>query len=118
MGLTRVLRALARHPPLTKLGIRDVRLGRNEARLLQLALRNMPSLQCLDLASSAPGSDGLAQLAPALYCNTSIKVLDLSCCGLHHMKSTRLLRDIFRSNKTMTALDLSGNAFGETAWLC
>jgi hypothetical protein len=67
MGLTRVMRALARYPPLTKLGIRDVRLDRDELRLLQMAWCNIPSLQSLDLANSKLGSAGLAELAPAFY---------------------------------------------------
>jgi hypothetical protein len=53
---------------------------------------------------------GLAELAPALYRNTSIKVLDIS--GNSSMDNAELLRDIIRRNKTITALDLSGNNFG------
>jgi hypothetical protein len=67
MGLTRVLRALARHPPLTKLGICDGNLGRDEVRLLQMAVCDIPSLQSLDLANSYLGSARLVELAPALY---------------------------------------------------
>jgi Ran GTPase-activating protein (RanGAP) involved in mRNA processing and transport len=114
IGLSRLLRALARYPLLTKLGIHCCLLGRNEAKLLQLVLRNIPSLQSLNLACSALGSAGLAELAPALYCNTSIQVLDFSRSGLHHMEYARLLRDILRSNKTITTLDLSANKFGRT----
>jgi Ran GTPase-activating protein (RanGAP) involved in mRNA processing and transport len=47
--------------------------------------------------------------------NRSIKVLDLSENILNDMESAEVLRDILRSNKTMTALDLSGNYFGRTA---
>jgi hypothetical protein len=49
MGLTPVLRALARRPALTELGLRRCPLGRDEARLLRLALCNIPSLQGLAL---------------------------------------------------------------------
>jgi hypothetical protein len=76
MDVARVLEALARRPTLTKLGLRACRFGR----LHQLALRNIPSLQSLDLRSSALGSAELAELAPVLYHNTSIKVLDMSYC--------------------------------------
>jgi hypothetical protein len=88
-------------------------LGRHEARLLQMAFCNTPSLQSLDLAKNDLGSDGLAELAPALYHNTSIKVLDLSWNELDDLKSARLLRNIIRGNKTMTTLGLSGNLFGQ-----
>jgi hypothetical protein len=114
LGLTRVLRAFARHPALTKLGLRRCPLGSDEARLLRVALCNMPNLQSLDLASNDLGSAGLAELAPALYCDMSIKVLDLSENDLNHMESAGLLRDILRRNKTLTTLDLSRNTFGIT----
>jgi hypothetical protein len=88
--------ALARRPTLTKLGLHGYRLGRDEARLLQMALCSTPSLQSLDLARN---SFELAELAPALYRNTSIKVLDISGNWLHDMMSAELLRDIIRRNK-------------------
>jgi Ran GTPase-activating protein (RanGAP) involved in mRNA processing and transport len=57
----------------------------------------------------------LAELAPALYHNTSIKVLDISSANnLIDMESAESLRDIIRSNKTITTLDLSENRFGFT----
>jgi Ran GTPase-activating protein (RanGAP) involved in mRNA processing and transport len=114
LGLTPILQALARRPTLTKLGLRRCPLGRGEARLLQMALCNIPSLQTLDLASSRLESAGLAELAPALYHNTSIEVLDMSDNYLNDMESAELLRDILRSNKTITTLGLSENYFGET----
>jgi hypothetical protein len=67
LSFTRVLRASARHPALTKLGLRRCPLGRDETRLLRLALCNMPSLQSLDLASNDLESVGLAELAYAWY---------------------------------------------------
>jgi Ran GTPase-activating protein (RanGAP) involved in mRNA processing and transport len=112
MGLSRVLRALARRRTLTKLGLHFCPLGCDEARLLQTVLCNTPSLQSLALTLSALGSAELAELAPALYHNTSIKVLDLSGNNFNDMESARLLRDIIRCNKTITALDLSENPFG------
>jgi hypothetical protein len=104
--------------------LRSCHLGRDEARLLQLALCrdeaillrmalcNSPSLQSLVLKYSALG---LAELAPALYHNTSIEVLDLTGNDLSNMESAEMLRGIFRSNKTITNLDLSENPFGSTA---
>jgi Ran GTPase-activating protein (RanGAP) involved in mRNA processing and transport len=115
MGLTPVLQALGRRPTLSKLGKRRGPLGLDEARLLRIALCNMPSLQSLDLSLNHLGSTELAELAPALYHNTSIKVLDMSDNDLIDMESAELLRDIISSNKTIAALDLSGNTFGETA---
>jgi hypothetical protein len=114
-GLTHVLQALVRRPTLTMLGIRCRRLNLDEARLLQSALCNLQSLQSLVLVERTLGSaELLAELAPALYLNTSIKVLDISSNGLDNMESAEILRDILRSNKTMTALDVSENTFGRT----
>jgi hypothetical protein len=114
MGLTSVLCALARHPALTNLGLRGFTLGRDEVRLLQLVLSNIPSLQNLDLSCTDLGSAELAELAPALYHNTSIKVLKLRGNNLIDMESAVIFRHILRSNKSMTALDLSRNKFGRT----
>jgi hypothetical protein len=115
MGLTPVLHVLAHRPTLTQLGLRKCPLGLDNARLLRMALCNIPSLQSLDLTDSTLGSAELEELAPALYHNTSIKMLDMSRNELGGtFKSATLLRDIIRRNKTMTALDLSGNYFGRT----
>jgi Ran GTPase-activating protein (RanGAP) involved in mRNA processing and transport len=115
MGLTHILQALARHPALTKLGLLGCYLSRDDARLLRMALCNIPSLQSLVLTNRTLGSVGLTELAPALYYNTSIKVLDLSGNYLEYMGCAELLRDILRRNKTITTLDLSMNIFGRTA---
>jgi Ran GTPase-activating protein (RanGAP) involved in mRNA processing and transport len=113
-GLAPVLHALARRPTLTKLGLHDGHLGRDNARLLRIALCNIPGLQSLDLAFNDRGSVALAELAPALYHNTSIKELDMQWNDLNGMESATLLRDILRSNKTVTSLDLSWNYIGDT----
>jgi hypothetical protein len=63
MSLTRVLRALARHPALTKLGLCSCPLGRDEARRLRMAFCSIPSLQGLDLANNRLGTAALAELA-------------------------------------------------------
>jgi hypothetical protein len=114
MGLTHVLQALARTPTITKLGLNGCPLGRDEARLLRMALCSISNLQSLLLPGVTLGSAELAELAPTLYHNTSIKVLDISGNNLNDMESTEILRDILRSNKTITTLDLSTNRFGYT----
>jgi hypothetical protein len=114
IGLTPVLQALGRRPTLTKLALRRVRLRHDEATLLCMALRSIPSLHSLVLNDGALGSAELAELAPALYHNMSIKVLDISWNDLNDYGSARLLRDILHRNKTMTNLDLSNNTFGRS----
>jgi Ran GTPase-activating protein (RanGAP) involved in mRNA processing and transport len=114
-GLTSVLQALARHPTLTKLGLRSCPFGPDNARLLQLALCSTPSFQSLYQVNNDLGSIELAELAPALYRNTSIKVLDMSRNGLVDMESAVILQNILRHNKTMAALVLSGNRFGRNS---
>jgi Ran GTPase-activating protein (RanGAP) involved in mRNA processing and transport len=113
-GLTHVLQALERRPTLTKLIIRGVDFGLDEARLLRIALCNIPCLQSLLLASCTMGSAELEELEPVLYRNTFIKVLDISRNHLNDMASARSLRDIIRRNKTITSLVLTGNEFGRT----
>jgi hypothetical protein len=110
-----VLRALARRPALTKLTLHRFSLGWFEARLLRMSLCNMSSLHTLVLEDNDLGSARLASLAPALYHNTSIQVLDLSWNKLDDMKSAKLLRDILLRNRTIATLNVSGNKFGQTA---
>jgi hypothetical protein len=113
VGLTCVLKALAQCSTLTtNLGLRNCPLGCDEAMLLQMALCSMLSLQALALTFSTLGSAELAELAPALCHNTSIKVLDLSGNDFNDMECAGLLRDIIRCNKTIITLDLSCNHFG------
>jgi hypothetical protein len=107
-GFPRVLRALARRPTLIKLGLRRYPLCLDNARLLRMALCDIPSLQSLDLTDSTLGSAELAELAPALYHNRSIEVLDISRNELDGIDSAEILRDILRSNRTITKLDSSG----------
>jgi Ran GTPase-activating protein (RanGAP) involved in mRNA processing and transport len=116
MGLTRVLQALERHPALTKLELCCCCLGQDEMRLLRMVVCNSPRLQSLDLANNSRmlGSVGLTELAPALYHNTSIKVLDISGNNLNNIESAKLLQEILRCNTTITTLDLSGNIFWRT----
>ena len=58
---------------------------------------------------------GLAEIAPALYRNTSIKTLALSSNGLDDIESANALRELFRRNKTITSLCLAENVFGPNA---
>jgi hypothetical protein len=76
-------------------------------------LSNVPSLQTLVLKDRTLGSAGLVELAPALCHNTSIKVLDLSEYRLGGRESAEILRDILRSNKTITSLALNQIKFGQ-----
>jgi hypothetical protein len=69
-GLSPLLQALARRPTLTKLRLYGCPLSHYEARLLQVALCNIPSLQSLILTDGTLERAELAELAPALYHNT------------------------------------------------
>jgi Leucine-rich repeat (LRR) protein len=113
-GLNRFLKALARRPSLTKLRLCNFPLYCNEARLLQKALFNIPSLQSLALTGGTLDNARLAEIAPALYHNTSIKELNISDNNLIDLESATLLRDILRRNKTITTLNLFENKFGRT----
>jgi Leucine-rich repeat (LRR) protein len=115
MFLTWVLQALAHRHTLTKLRLNGCPLSHDDARLLQIALWNMPSLQTLVLTEYTLGNAQLAELAPALYHNTSIRVLDISWNNLVDAESAEILRGILENNKTMTDLDLSGISFGRIA---
>jgi hypothetical protein len=74
-----------------------------------MALCNIPILRRLVLTGRTLDGAGLAELAPALYHNTSIKVLDISGNWLSDMVSAKILQSILRRSKTMTKLDFSDN---------
>ncbi len=112
MGFPRALRAVGRRPTLTKLSMLRCYFRNIETRLLRKLLYKIPSLQCLVLRDSTVGSGKLTGLAKALYRNTSIKELNISSNSLNDMKSADIIRDILRTNKTITTLDLSYNPFG------
>lgn len=117
MGLPHVLQTLARRPMLTKLGLHSCFLGRDDARELRIVLCNTPSLHTLVLKQGTlVRSAVLAELAPALCRNTSIKVLDISSIhdNLYDMEFAEIFRDILRNNKGITSLDLPGHALGQT----
>jgi Ran GTPase-activating protein (RanGAP) involved in mRNA processing and transport len=114
VGLPNVLKALAQRVTLTKLTLKCCPLSRDEARLLGMVLCNTPSLHALVLHESVQGSAELADLAPALYLNTSIRVLDMSDNSFIDMESAEIFGRILRYNMIITTLDLSSNAFGRT----
>jgi hypothetical protein len=97
------------------LAIRNSKLSRESSQQLNTILRRNTALLSLDLTSSALGSAGLAEIAPALYCNTSIKTLDLASIGLDDIKSANAPRKLIRRNKTITSLSIAENAFGRSA---
>jgi Ran GTPase-activating protein (RanGAP) involved in mRNA processing and transport len=79
-----------------------------------MVLCDTQSLQTIVLRDGMLGIAELVELAPALYHNTSIEVLDVSNNGLDGMEAAESFRDIFRTNKTITTLNLFGNQFGQT----
>jgi Ran GTPase-activating protein (RanGAP) involved in mRNA processing and transport len=116
MGLATLLQSLGRHRTLIKLGLHNCLLDHGQARLLQMALCNMPSLHSVALSNFTLSgrSAELAQLALALYDNASIQVLAISKNAFLGLQSANIIRDILRRNKTITTLDLSNNRFGLT----
>jgi hypothetical protein len=71
LGLPHVLRALGRHTALTKLGLRRCKLGRNNVRLLRMALCNIPTLQSLVLSKATLGSAELTWQNLRRRCTTT-----------------------------------------------
>jgi Ran GTPase-activating protein (RanGAP) involved in mRNA processing and transport len=96
----------------TNLEICYIVLSREEVQQLKAVLRQNTVLESLDLEASDLGSAGLAEIAPVLYCNTSIKALDLTDNGLHDIQSANVLRELIRRNKTITSLCIAGNVLG------
>jgi Ran GTPase-activating protein (RanGAP) involved in mRNA processing and transport len=112
VGLRLVMQELGRNTTVTNLTIRDSVLSRENVQQLKAVLRQNTALQYLDLDSIDLGSAGLAEIAPALYRNTSIKTLDLTCNGLDDIESANGLRELLRRNKTITSLCIAQNVFG------
>jgi Ran GTPase-activating protein (RanGAP) involved in mRNA processing and transport len=78
-------------------------------------LRQNTALQHLSLRGNGLRSAGLAEIAPALYRNTSIKSLDLGSNCLDDIESANVLRELIRRNRTITRLCLAVNFFGSNA---
>jgi Ran GTPase-activating protein (RanGAP) involved in mRNA processing and transport len=66
-------------------------------------------------ASATIRHAGLAEIAPALYYNTSIKSLHISNNGLDDIEYANVLRELLRRNETITSLSLAFNEFGSNA---
>jgi hypothetical protein len=58
------------------------------------------------------GSAGLAESAPVLYRNASIKSLDLSHNGRDDTEYANVLVETIRRNKTIASLYIASNGFG------
>jgi hypothetical protein len=112
-------RAFVPHPSACCLGLlpilRDSVLSGENVQQLQAVIRQNTALESLVLTWCSLGSTGLAEITPVLYCNTSIKVPDLTSNGLHDSESANVLRELFRRNKTITSLYIGYNAFGRNA---
>jgi hypothetical protein len=78
-------------------------------------LHRNTALQFLNLKASALGSVGLAEIAPVLYRNASIKALVLTNNGLHDIEAANALRELIHRNMTITSPCIADNAFGRNA---
>jgi hypothetical protein len=103
VGLHQVLQELGRNTTVTDLSIFDSWLSRENVQQVKFVLRQNTVVQYLHLDSIALGSVGLAEIAPVLYCNTSIKTLDLSSNDLDDIESADFLRELLRRSKTITS---------------
>jgi Ran GTPase-activating protein (RanGAP) involved in mRNA processing and transport len=114
VGLHPVLRGLRHNTTVTNLAILYSGLSREDAQQVKSMLRQNTTLQSLNLTFCDLGleSAGLAEIAPVLYRNTSIKTLDLSNNGLDDIESANVLRELLRRNKTITSISLAYNTFG------
>jgi hypothetical protein len=115
VGLHVVIRELGRNTTVTNLVLRHSELSCENIQQLKSMLRQNTVLESLDLAADFIGSAGLAEIAPVLYRNKLIKVLDLTNNGLHDIESSNALRELIRRNKTITSLCIALNAFGRNA---
>jgi Ran GTPase-activating protein (RanGAP) involved in mRNA processing and transport len=103
---------LARSTVVTNLVLRCRMLSRDNIRQLKSVLRRNTALESLHLESSGLVSAGLAEIAPVLYSNVSIRVLDLSYNSLDNMESANVLCELIRLNNTITSLCIAFNHFG------
>jgi Ran GTPase-activating protein (RanGAP) involved in mRNA processing and transport len=106
------MKELGRNTIVTSLTICHSASSLENAQQLKAMLRRNTTLECLILRDHRQQSAALAEIASALYRNTSIKVLDISDIGLTDTESANVLRDLMRHNKTITSLILDMNAFG------
>jgi hypothetical protein len=84
VGFEYSMKEMGRNTTILKMAIvSNVPLSRNNVQQHKAMLRQNTVLQDLNLSQSELGCTGLAEIAPVLYRNTSIKYLDLSANGLH-----------------------------------
>lgn len=114
-GLSAVLHELGRKTTLTKLSITNCSLSRASMNQLETVLRRNKSLESFVLQSGFLPTADLAEISPSLCRHEFIKSLDVSQNHLDNFESVSLLRDVLRSNKTITKLDVSGNGFGRVS---
>jgi hypothetical protein len=115
IGLHKVMQELECNTTVTNLVICGGFLSRENIQLLKSMLRQNTALESLNLSSSNLGSAGLAEIAPVLYSNTSIKVLVITNNGLYDIESAYVLRDLIRRNKTITSLCIAKSTLGRNA---
>jgi Ran GTPase-activating protein (RanGAP) involved in mRNA processing and transport len=112
IGFDSLMLEMGRNATILKMGIIHVRLRRDSIQQLRAMLRQNTVLQELNLTGDALGSTGLADIASALYENTSIQGLHFSDNGLDDLASANTLRTLLRRNKTITRLSMDRNSFG------
>jgi Ran GTPase-activating protein (RanGAP) involved in mRNA processing and transport len=90
-------------------------LSREKLQQLTGVLRRNMALESVDMRLSRLWSAGLAEIAPVLYRNASIKSLHLSHNALDEIESANVLGELIRRNKTIAGLCVASNGFGRDA---
>jgi hypothetical protein len=117
-GFESFMLEMGRNTTILKIVIAGVPLTRDSIQQLKAMLRRNTVLQDLDLSGNMDvngntlGSAGLAEIASALYRNTSIQGLNISENGLDDPAAAIALRELLRRNKTITRLSMDHNTFG------
>jgi hypothetical protein len=112
VGFESFMQEMGRNTTVLNMAIIGVRLHPDNIQQLKAMLRRNAVLQYLNLSQNALGSAGLAEIAPALYRNTSIQGVDISGNRLDNLASANALRELLRRNKTITRLCMDSNTFG------
>jgi Ran GTPase-activating protein (RanGAP) involved in mRNA processing and transport len=115
VGLHPVIQELGRNTTVVSFAMCNSVLSNESVQQLKSMLRQNTVLQHLILRCNRLRNAGLAEIAPVLYRNTSIKSLDLADNGLDDIESANVLRELMRRNKTITSLCISDNTFGRNA---
>jgi hypothetical protein len=112
-GFESFMLEMGRNATILKLDIAGgVPLNRDNTQQLTAMLRRNAVLQDLDLSENYLGSAGFAEIASALYRNTSIQGLNVSSNELEDLAAGNTLRELLRRNKTITELSIQHNKFG------